>query len=86
MYFNSPNSYFHSTKQTKTSLTIEIKSHSKNEPWRFNVTFHFMLNVLCRERKKMLTVFHDSMIFEIRIFSIYDSMVQKECLDTERVQ
>lgn len=41
--------------------------------------FDFMLSVLCRERKKMLTVFHDSMIFKIKIFSIYDSM------DSERV-
>lgn len=33
-----------------------------------------MLNVLYRERKKILTVFHDSMIFEIKIFSIYNSI------------
>lgn len=31
------------------------------------------------EKKKILTVFHDSVIFEIKIFSIYNSV------DSERV-
>lgn len=55
--------------KAKTSPTIEIKkSYSKDEPSFFDMEFHFMLNVLYREKKKILTAFHDSMIFEIKYF------------------
>lgn len=59
----------------KADFTNKIKkSYSKDEPSLCDTEFHFMLNVLYKERKKMLTVFHDSMIFETKIFSIYDSV------------